>query len=259
MSELVFPWAETIRAGLRDYVAANPWRLTLTTTWPRAVFQGLFFTLLGGITYGSGGEDFALVGSAGLVLALSTVVGIADVSTTDKWMGTSYRIRLGRLPAFAVVAARSLPWLLEGVLTAVASVLVIGVLTGRVGLALTVVSSLPVLVVMAASSGAAGLTAAAVAAGRDAEILVGNVLLYFLLAAGGVLVPPGRLTWLDAAGGILPVTHGLRALRARVDGRPWLAQLGLEVLVGVLWAAVAWAVYRRQARRARQDDEGAFA
>jgi ABC-2 type transport system permease protein len=259
LSDLLFPYAEAARAGLRDHLVANPYRLTLTTTWPRAVLQGLFFTLLGGVAYGPAGEDFAFVGTAGLILVLSTVAGISEVPGTDKAMGTTYRLRLGRPPALAVVAARSLPWLLEGLVTTVVGVALIGLVTGRAGTAVAVVTAVPVLVVTAVSSCALGLAGAALSAARDAEILAANALTYLILAAGGVLVPAGRIGWLDAVGEVLPVTHGLRALRAWVDGGAWLPELAAEALVGLGWWLVAWAAYRRAAAAARREDKDAFA
>jgi ABC-2 type transport system permease protein len=78
------------------------------------------------------------------------------------------------------------------------------------------------------------------------------VVSFGVLLAGGVFLPPGRVPVLDAVGTVLPVRHGLIAVRAGLDGRPFVGELAAEALVGVGWGLVAFAVTVVQARRARR-------
>jgi ABC-2 type transport system permease protein len=111
--------------------------------------------------------------------------------------------------------------------------------------------------VMAASTSAAGLAGAALAVGRRADVLVGNLLAYLIILAGGAFLPPDRLGVARPLAWLLPDAHGVAAARAVVAGGPWAASIALEVLIGTGWLAVAGAVVTIQLRRARrlgQDD-----
>jgi ABC-2 type transport system permease protein len=58
----------------------------------------------------------------------------------------------------------------------------------------------------------------------------------------------------QAVANLLPVTHGLLAVRRLLDGSGLDAvapQVAAEVLVGAGWLAVSWLSYRRFFRRAR--------
>jgi ABC-2 type transport system permease protein len=76
---------------------------------------------------------------------------------------------------------------------------------------------------------------------------------YLILLTAGVFVPPGRIPWVDALGQLMPLRHGLAAVRALLQGRPWQGELMLELVVGIGWAVAAWLIVRLQVRRARAD------
>jgi len=243
--------------GFLDQQAANPWRVSATTTWPRAILQCYFFFLLGSSITGS--RAFAFEGSVVLVLTLPTSISISAVPSADKSMGTFYRIRLGRLPAVTVMALRSLPWLADALVMVVLSMLAVGALTGQLPLALRLLALSPLLLLMAMTNAVAGLAVASFAVGRNADVLLGNALMYLIIAAGGIVVPPGRLPWLDDVGGVLPLRNGLMAVRAMLSGRPWAADLLAEVAVGCAWAVLAVAGYRYHVVQARRKGLDAFA
>ncbi|UOX90703.1 ABC transporter permease [Amycolatopsis sp. FBCC-B4732] len=244
--------AAAARLGVLEYLAANPWRIIVTTQWPLALAQCLFYTVLGDLADGPGDGSFAFVGSLGLVLALSTVGGIGALPGTEKWGGTFHRLHLSGLPPAVVFGLRSLPYLVNGVATVVLCLMVIGPVTGHGRLSAELVPALPVLVLMAFTTAAAGLAAASPAMGRRSEVVITNGLMYLLVVTGGVLIPAGTAPVLDTVGTVLPLRHGFLAVRALLDGRSWLAETGLECLVGVGWAGFAHLLYRRQFARARR-------
>lgn len=240
----------TAKIGVAEFRVASPFWIILVALMPRAVLQTLFFTMLGGVIGGPELKAYAFVGSLGLVLTLAGAVAVVEVPLTDVWSGTFYRLRSGRLRPFTVFALRALPYPLLGMFFAVASLVVVGPLTGQTRLTLDLLPWLPVYLLMSVTTIAAGMACAALAVGKRANVLVGNLLAFFVMLAGGVFLPAGELTWVDHVGSALPVTHGLAAVRAGLAGQPWLPELLTEAAIGVGWLVLAWAVLAVQVRRA---------
>ncbi|MFI6481437.1 ABC transporter permease [Nonomuraea sp. NPDC050663] len=239
-------YLEVVRLGRLLFRASEPWSITVTAVWPRVLLQGLFFTLLGRVL---GLEEHAFAGALAITMLAFTVVGVADVPMADKWNGTYSRLRLGEVHIPLVFALRSLPLIVHGGL----AVLLVWAVVGPVsGLALTVLPVLPIYAVMLFSTTALGLAVVAQVVGRRADVFAGNAATWLVIACSGALVPPGRLPVLDAVGAVLPVRHGLDAVRSALAGRPWLPSLVWEVVIGLGWALVAWLAYLWQTGRARR-------
>ncbi|HET8641098.1 MAG TPA: ABC transporter permease [Pseudonocardiaceae bacterium] len=243
--------AESVRIGFRQYLAANPWPIMLTTEWPRPLLQCLFFTLLGQVTAGEAGGRFAFVGSVAMIMMLNTVVGVGDVPAGEKWFGTFYRLQMAGTPPAGAFALRAIPWTVQGLVTALLCLAIVGPVTGHGDVSLALLPTLPIFVLMAVTSTAAGLAAASPAIGRRADVVVSNGLVYLVITAGGLLVPAGRAPLLDVVGAVLPIRHGVLAVRGYLDGGPWLGEAALELIVGIGWGVLAAVLYRRQATRAR--------
>jgi ABC-2 type transport system permease protein len=243
--------------GFLDQQVANPWRVSATTTWPRAILQCYFFVLLGSSVTDS--RAFAFEGSVVLILTLPTSISISAVPMTDKQMGTFHRIQLGRTPVAAVMALRSLPWLVDALVMVVVSMLAVGALTSQLPLAFRLLALSPLLLLMALTNAVAGLAVASFAVGRNVDVLLGNALMYLIIAAGGIIVPPGRLPWLDDIGRVLPLRNGLMAVRAIVNGGPWATHLLAELAVGLAWGVLAIGGYSYRTAQARRKGVDAFA
>jgi ABC-2 type transport system permease protein len=248
-------YREVVRAAIKIHLTAVPWSITVTTQWPRAVLQCLFFTLLGRVAGGEYGQRFAFIGSLAAITTLHTVVAVCDVPAGDKWQGTFVRLRLGVLAVPNVYAVRTAPILLDATIVLGLCLLVVGPATGEVLVSIALLPTLPIFMLMMCTSACAGLAVAAPAVSRNADVFVGNALSYLTIAAAGCFIPAGRLPWLDTLGSVLPVRHGLAAIRATQMGRTWHRQVLLEFLVGLTWGGIAWVLYRRQVTRAR--DSGA--
>jgi ABC-2 type transport system permease protein len=87
--------------------------------------------------------------------------------------------------------------------------------------------------------------------------IVHRLLTTAIMAFCGVSVPlsfwPG---WVEAVANILPVTHGLQAVRDLLDGAAAsviLENVALEILVGLCWLTVAILVIDRMADAGRRD------
>jgi ABC-2 type transport system permease protein len=243
-------WCAAVTGG-REYLAINPPRVVALTLLPRAILQTVFFGLLGRLVGGDELRWYAFVGAATFTMTLSTTVAIAEVPGQDKWSGTMWRIRTGMLAPFTAFVLRSWPYPVVGFGLAVLTWLVAAPMVGVGWPVAQLIPLLPCLAVVALSSSTIGLAGAAFAVGRRADILVGNLLAYAMLLCSAALLPPGRIGWADALGQVIPMRHGLAAIRAIQEHRPFATELVAEVAVGAGWLAVAWALVRVQLYRAR--------
>jgi ABC-2 type transport system permease protein len=98
---------------------------------------------------------------------------------------------------------------------------------------------------------------------REGNIVVANVAIVAVMTICGVNVPlsfyPAPLEWLSQ---LLPLTHGLIAIRGVIDGMAaaeiW-RQIALEALAGSAWLVLAVATFDRFVSRGRRDGSLEFA
>jgi ABC-2 type transport system permease protein len=241
------------------YLASNPPRVTTMTLLPRAILQTVFILLLCELAGGAPLRRYALVGAVALTITLSTMVAIADVPGNDKWSGTFWRIRIGRLTPFTVFLLRSWPHPVTGLCTGVVTLCAVAPFEDRELFGPSLPPTLLCFALIAITTSAAGLAGAAFAVGRRADVLVGNLLAYLTMLGCGGVVPPGRVGWIDVVGTVLPMRHGLAAIQALRADRPVVGQLCAEVAVGAAWLVLAWALIRVQAHRARSSGSDDYA
>ena len=251
-------WQQTAVTGWRQYLEDNPPWVTATAILPRAVLQAAFVMLLCQFVGGTQLRQYASVGAVALTLTLSTTAGIVDVPATDKGLGTFWRIRTGKLAPFTVFVLRSWPYPVVGFAMTVVTLVVVAPAFGIAWLGPQLLPLLLCLALLALTTSAIGLAGAAFAVGRRADVLVGNLLTYLTMLSSAALVPPGRIRWVDLLGSILPMRHGLAAIRASQAHEPFAGQLGAEVVVGAGWLAVAWILVRIQVHRARTSGHDDF-
>ena len=208
---------------------------------------------------GQEGREFMFVGGLAVIIMVFTVTGVADVPMTDKWFETYSRLRTGYLPVAVVFLLRTLAWVVEAAMGVIICIVVVGPLTGLSELSIDLLPLLPICGVMMVTTAVTGLAVVAFAVAKRADVFVGNSAAAALTIFSGALIPPGIIGWVDTIGTVLPLRHGLMAVRAALVGEPWLAHLGWELLVGAGWAVVAWLAYTRQARRARVSGTDDFA
>jgi ABC-2 type transport system permease protein len=240
------------RFALTEFLTLNPPSIIATALLPRAVVQTLFFTVLGGVLSGAEGRQFAYVGGVAMILVAAVCADVGEVPVTDKWSGTFGRLRTGVVHPFVVFALRCWPYPVTATALAAVTIALVGPITGQAALVPALLSWLPAYLLMAVTASAMTLAAALLALGRRADVLATNAVSFGILLAGGVFLPPGRVPVVDAVGAVLPVRHGLIAVRAGLDGGPFVGELAAEALVGLGWGLVAFAVTVVQVRRARR-------
>lgn len=247
--------ATTGRLGAREYLVEYPPRILLGTVAPRALLQVLFLTVLGRAVGGPDGALAAGIGASAFNVVNATVIKAPDVLINERVQGTLYRLRMTGLPLLAVVAARWLVYAAEGLASALLAVPLVALLTTDPGLLTDLSAALPLYVLTAVTTSGFGLALAVVAVGRRADVFLTNFGSYLLLALSGVLapLPPDGLRAL--VGSVLPLTHGITALRALHDGAGLaevLRPAGMESLIGLLWVSAAAVGLRIQTRRLRR-------
>ncbi|MFF4104016.1 ABC transporter permease [Streptomyces sp. NPDC001903] len=253
MNDLLRRCLVTVRTGGLLYTSANPVRVQLVTDLPRILLQAAFLIMLGRTAGGVGAAADALTGAAAFAVSSLVVVGLCDVPMDDEWSGTQYRIQTGVLPPVLVHLCRALPHPLAAIVAGAAVLAVDGPLLGLGATSAALVPAAPLYLLMALSSSGFGLAVAVLAVGRRADVLFGNLAAYLVLALTGVLAPRGAgLPWLVPVADALPVSHGLRAVRALVDHRPWAVQASLEAAVGIGWLLVAVLLARWRMRVLRR-------
>ncbi|MEV4496140.1 ABC transporter permease [Micromonospora arborensis] len=249
--------AEAVRFGWREYAANYPPAATAFATVPKGVLQIVFFTVLGGVVAGPDHRQYAFLG--GLVIALSTTntVNVINVPFGDKYHATFWRIRTGDMPVAAVLYARAVPYLAVGFGLFLVEAAIAAALLGMSDLALRVLPWLPLFALMACGYALLGLAAATLTIAKRADVLAPNLLGYLTMLCSGAFLPPNQVGWIDAIGSVLPVRHGLAAVRAGMAGRPWLTEALLELaicLVAAVLGLLAVTVQTRRATRHGHDD-----
>jgi ABC-type polysaccharide/polyol phosphate export permease len=252
LAEVWWRYRETIRNGWLLYRADEPLRVQLTTTVPRVVLQVVFYTLLARTVLGAAGAAYAFVGCVAYAACMWTVVAVCDVPMNDSWSDSYYRLQTGVLGPATVYVCRALPYLVSGMVSSLLVLAIDGPVLGLTRQSLDLVPLLPLYALTAASSTALGLAVAALAVGRSADVLFGNLAAYLILALAGIVTPvPRAAHWLTYLADLLPVDHGVTAIRAVLADRPWTGEAALEALVGAAWLLCAVLVLRHRDRKTR--------
>ena len=150
-----------------------------------------------------------------------------------------------RIPLFF---GRAVPVVLNGAFVA-AFALAAGSLILGVHIPRSSVPALALVIVVAAfSCTGLGLINAALSLRIRENAVLSNVIFGFLLIFTGANIPLSELPdWMATLSGWLPFTHAIEAARRLADGEPFSAVAGLvgtEVLIGLCYAAIGYAVLR---------------
>jgi ABC-2 type transport system permease protein len=149
---------------------------------------------------------------------------------------------------FALFVGRALPNILNGLFVS-AFCFVLGWLLLDFHLAASQVPALAVVVLVSTvSCGCFGLVVGSIGLRARDAVLYGNLAYFAMLVFCGVNVPLDELPgWMAAIGRGLPLTHGIQAGReiARGAGLGDVGDLlGIEALIGAVYAALAYALFR---------------
>lgn len=232
--------------GLGEVRTIYSWRSWLTGWMLRLVAQVSFFGTLGFLV-GRSHVGYLLVGNSILVVCMEVSIVVATVAF-ERGAGTLPLLAATPVGAPTAYVGRGIQWIVSGVLTSTVMLLVVPRFFGF-GVPVTrVLLALPLIVLVAVSCYGYSCMLAAFVVRSPGQMWIAINLGYLLvMALGGVNVPRTFWPqWAQVAGGLLPMSHGLEAVRAVLAAQPlpW-AEVGLEALVGAGWFVVALALYRQ--------------
>ena len=254
---------ESLILGFAEMGAVYTWR-TWTFGWlVRLLCQVAFYALLGGYVGDEPTMRYVLVGNIVVLACMESTIVVISLAG-ERAMGTLPLLAVAPSGHLPVYLGRGLQWTATGLVSSITAWLVLPPLLGvplpwpRAGYAI------PVFVLILASSYGYGCALAGIAVRlRGVEWLVLNFAYGIVMTFGGVTVPisawPGPLR---AAVNVLPLVHGLEAVRGILDGAPLghiMALVGTEALVGAGWYAVAAVSRDRLVSAGRRDGSLGYA
>ncbi|BCL16673.1 ABC transporter permease [Micromonospora sagamiensis] len=241
--------------GFLAYQGLFQWfsrRLILPTLVLRPMMQLAVFTVIGAYL-GSQPADFYAVGNAVQTTARASVYAATIVIAAERMNGTLITVLAAPAHPLLVFGGRLLPPVLTGVASA-ALMMTVAMATTGVRLSWSATPSLLLLILLvSASCGAFGLVLGAIGLYLRDVFFLPNVAVYAMMLLCGVNLTPAETSGVLALlGEALPLTHGLRAIRDVIAGRPvttaaWTTELLLVFAYGAA-ACVFLAYFARQAR-----------
>lgn len=246
-----------VRLSLRELQVMYPARLYLVGWLPHILAQLAFFGLL---TQNAGGSEafrYAVIGNAVFLGAQTCLSYVTYSVTMERYLGTLPLAAASPTTPLLAIAGRNVGMFLHGYSTGLLSLGVAAVAAGVRGPTELVAAALLLLTCIWSAYSVGLLVGVIALRGRGMHNILANVALLLTLAAAGVNVPVAALPdWLATLAQVLPVTHGLAAVRGALDGDPALAVLRsalLEVAVGTGYVLVALASFRKLLQQSKRD------
>lgn len=240
--------------ALMDLRAVYSWR-TWTLGWlARCLTQVAAFGLLGAMVADGATQAYLVVGTA-IVAGLASVSLVVQSTAWERQAGTLPFLVVSGAPPFLVFAGRGLQWLVDGTVVCLLALMTIPALFGLGTTVAAIAQAVPLILVTYATMYAFSLILAAAILGiPGARNLASNVSTAFIALFCGVQV---TLTfwpaWLQQIAQLLPLTHGVSAIRTSLSGRgfDWVQFLAQCALLGFYFslASAAFTLFVRRGRR----------
>jgi ABC-2 type transport system permease protein len=244
-------------SGFADFATMFTWR-TWSTAWlGRVIMQVMFFALIGLLLGDADAVRFLLIGNAVMIAATESLMTVAS-TTWERRAGTLPLLVASPASPLTVFVGRSVQWIPSGVGSSTVAFFVVAAVFG-IDLPWPRALLVPPLIVVVAVSAYlfGSFLGALVLRAMDARNMVSNVAIWTMMAICGVNVPvdfwPGAV---QRVASVLPVTHGLGAIRHHLDGASTavvLQGVGLELLVGLGWFTLALLSIRRLVNHGRRE------
>ena len=243
--------------GYYDYRGIYTWRTWVLGWYVRVVSQVVFFALVGELLGSRARTHELLVGMATLLAAVTSFIAVASTAW-ERWSGTLPLLVASPSSPVLVFAGRSVTFIGDALLTSLGSFFAAAAIFGLPLPWPRVLFIVPLMLLVAVSSYMLALfLGGLVLRAMSTRNVVSNLTTGTMMAIGGVVVPvsfyPEPVQWLAH---ILPLTHGLQAVRDTLGGEAngtILANVALEALVGLGWLAAALLTFDHLAESGRRD------
>lgn len=239
-----------------DHRAMYTWRSWAGGWLLRILAQVTFFALLGRLVASDEAAQYLAIGNAVAIAALESMMVVASAAW-ERRAGTFPLLVAAPGPMVLVFVGRGLQWVVEGSLCALLALLLVGPVFGvSLSIGAVVVCALLMLLVSISTYGLGLVVAALVMRTPRVRSVVSNVGFLVLAFAAGTYVPVHALpAWIQVIGQVLPMRHGLAAVRGVIDGAPLASVLGqaaLEAVVAAAWWTLSVATFRAIADAGRR-------
>lgn len=256
-------FAHSVASGFADFTTIYTWR-TWTFGWlVRVLAQVVFFALVGVLLGDAERVRYLVVGSAVMIAAMEGMQVVAS-TTWERRAGTLPLLVASPYSPALVFVGRSVHWLASGLATSSIAFFTVTTLFGVDLPWPRVLAVVPLIAVIGLAAYLFGsFLGALVLQAMAARNVVSNVAYMTLMAISGVVVPVEFWPpWVQWVASVLPVTHGLGAVRGLLAGAPAAAVARgalLELAVGLAWLVLALVAFRRLVERGRRDGSIEFA
>lgn len=249
--------AAAFTSALADLRAIYTWR-TWSFAWlSRILAQVAFYAVIGRLLGSAERTHYLLVGNAVFIAALVSLLVCASTAW-ERQAGTLPLLVAAPTSPFPLFVGRSAQWLLDGTMCASIALFVLSPLFGLPMPMPRALLALPLIALVSWSTYCFGLVLSAFVL-RKVEVrnLVSGLSSLTLMLVCGVQVPttfwPAPFPQLAE---VLPLTHGLEAVRDLLSGAPAGVVVGgaaLELCVATGWLVVAGLAFRHLAESGRRD------
>jgi ABC-2 type transport system permease protein len=223
---------------------------------PRILLQSLFFVLLAKAAGGEPFARFALIGNAIQIAVFMVMLSMEEVIEGEKWANTFLYLIASPASWFPMMLGKSMSYFVDAL---IASTVTFSVLIPVLHINIAFINllrSVPVILIIITSATALGWFIGAFSLPIRYGFMICNLLAYAMIIFCGVNIPTSALPpVVRVIGNLLPVTHGLQAVRALIDGATYssvLPLIGKEILIALIYSAVAWLTFGYRMRVTRQ-------
>jgi|WetSurMetagenome_2_1015567.scaffolds.fasta_scaffold66878_3 ABC-2 type transport system permease protein len=232
------------KVSVGHYIAdLNPW-VILGVDIPRALLQAMFFILMALAAGGSSQARFALIGNAVHVAVHISIIYMAGVIEMEKWAGTLVYWIASPAEWLPTMLGRSVADFGRAIYTsAITFTVLIPIIAPDIRW-MNLLRAVPAILLTLASASSIGWLIGSISLPVRWGTMIGNLVAYILMIFCGINFPVTSLpSWIQIISHWIPVTHGLLAIRAIIDGASYgsvLPLLGREVLIALGFASFAW-------------------
>ena len=243
--------------GTRDFTLFWNWKTWFGGWMVQILAQATFYSLFARLFDSPEHEQYLLIGNA-VAVGVSAVGWTIPSTTWDRWTGVYPLLVIAPASLVPAVMGRTFIWFVSGLATSLVTFFVLGLVFDLDLPWPSTALVVPLVVLTSASTFSFSLFLGAVVL-RQSQIrnLLLTLMTMVVRAFCGVSVPiafwPEYVQFIVK---LLPITHGLQAIRLAVDEAPMAAIIqaaALEIAVAMGWIIIAVLAMDRMANAGRKD------